>query len=352
MVAKSTLDEMAREKRRHNAQFLMVDLSQDKSEIATMKAVFRIGVNSDAVHDNSLFWSNGEFGFRFNIEPPSNRIVDFEYSIHNVSRERWPFLVPTSLRPGPDGIPIFPFEVSSKALSFSDIEGNLAKLEGLLSLSCDFRFDRTQVALNWFSETEDEKREFGSGMGGWTHKSVDQQPVQVGREEFVFAVAAAASDDDRLLALSHFQVASFSLKMGNSLDCIRHCYFFLEQIFAPGIFKSQKVEEALNNSNSFRHSLKNLFAQKNRNIVALTQRLVNIDKSATEAERIVKHIIKLRGRVQHAQKPESPLYWTNVKQHDFDLDAKALFDICFHIGEELRVNHYSRIQAEHDEIHR
>jgi hypothetical protein len=266
-----------------------------------VRVTFSIAAKGQCRVAEDVKWCQGNFELALICSRKGKKIDRLEYTIRNVSRERWPYQVPTTLR-SQDGLPVFPFETQPNALSFVSIRDNLIKLEGVLAVSYDFVLDWSRVSEKWVSETEADKAEWPDGMGGFTASPVKPAASFVSKDIFVKAILTAGTNDTRLLAFPHFQYAAMHHKNGNNLDTIRHSFFLIEELFAPGKFKSNELRLAFQQSQHLEHVVVNWIRKNPTRFKHLQNSHPSQFVSAHDFGSFINSIIELRGRVQHTQK--------------------------------------------------
>jgi hypothetical protein len=293
-----------------------------------VRGVLQVAFQAPVVLDS---WA---FSFHVNDKRLVDRLI---IELSDIPEEKWPFLIEVQQDPQAK-IPRFPFDSNPKAVKFSDIRSQLVNFEGLLGFYGLYAFEFSEIAEEWIPESEEENEK--SMFSGW---SSSRPPCQSVSEPLTEAdvcrlIVAANTDEESLLAFSHFRIGQEHLINGRYIEAIRHLFFVLEYEFGE---RKQTKAGLLENFVASRLLTKaiaeTLINAEHKPFLAL---LKKYPSRKAEMESIINFFIDLRGQVQHTN--NGKFKWHPRDEEKFQNEAICLMNVVEFVLEETLGNIYQR----------
>ncbi len=305
-----------------------------------MKTVLTIAVEGNTHLSEEAVFAFKNQSFHFKCENDSTRIATLEITLSNVPKERWPKLTIVRREVVDSGKPAVQVSVNSKAISIADYREQLARLEGLVSLSANFRFNYSQTSQTWAPEGVQDENDFVNMLKQLNSSGQKHENYFIEANELQRAVTTAGRSNERLNSLGHFQMAQFHFESGNNLDCIRHSYFLLEQLYFPGTFKKAVALRSLQESVEFRTAFDQLDQEELTQLTTLSRKWPNKLDNNDTFNWFINFIVGLRGELQHAQKATAKQYWSPSYQDRYIYEAASLMSLIHEVCQLVRLEAY------------
>jgi len=295
-----------------------------------VRGVLKVTFQAPIVMDS---WA---FSFHTNDEGFVDRLI---IELSDIPEEKWPFLI-KAVQDSEAKIPRFPFDVSPNVLKFSDIRSQLVNFEGLLGFYGLYAFEFSEIAEEWIPASEEENKR--SMLSSWSSSRPALQSVSepLTEADLVRLIVAANTDEESLLAFSHFRIGQEHFVNSRYIEAIRHLFFVIEFEFGEGQSRQAGLLEKFTASPTLVNSVNEvLINSENKAFSALLKKYPG---EIIDAKSILEFWIKLRGRVQHTNKKK--VKWHPCDEEKFQNEAICLMNVVESVLEETLGNIYQRQQ--------
>jgi hypothetical protein len=204
----------------------------------------------------------------------------------------------------------------------AEVDELLRTLQGLLGFFSHIEIDFARPTILWEPESDEERAAMQlHSIAKNTEKSDLMQPTELAYDLIVRCVLSTE-------ATSHFEVPLSFLRKGNQdiyneryIEAIYSLYFFLETLFAPGFSNPRQVKEKLKQALPIRDGLAHIRGTGWRGPGLIPTGFLEL--SLQSDEKIIDHLVDLRGDLHHHALPKKTGNWHPNKQDRFR--GNALF---------------------------
>ena len=202
----------------------------------------------------------------------------------------------------PSPTPGIKADIKVPAPGFAFVRQEVRSIEALLSVFGVREIDVNRFKTTWIPESEDEKaaihlNDFSTNVAEEDTESMSPLPFDLLARCVIGADEAMSVE----MQLAFFRKGIVSFYEERFIESIYDFYFFFESMFGEGNFKKRSVEEAFKKSEALTGAIKEVMANPSQHVTPRKTELERFLKkwSGMSVERIIKHIVELRGFLHH-----------------------------------------------------